>query len=111
MLKHRLTDRELDQTSAGDHFPSQRQRTIAVRKRYTEHLERLTMDEASIQHDRNLTASPSGEDMLNDWLIEGTAGDVFVGEPPSYLHDASSRLCRARNMIGNLAQMHGLGLN
>jgi hypothetical protein len=68
------------------------------------------MDEAAIQHDCDLATSPGAEHVLNDWLIERASGDVLVFEPASYLHNASSRLCWARNMISDLAQMHNASL-
>src|SRR5262249_21300320 len=58
MVQHGFTDRQFYQAGTRDYFPSQRQRTVAVRERDAQHLECLTIDEATIQHDRDLAADP-----------------------------------------------------
>jgi hypothetical protein len=105
VIEHGIAHVQFDVALVRHHFPSQRQRAVAMREGDAQHLERFVPDKTAIEHDRHLTTSPGLEHLGDEWRIEITADDPATGQPAPDAHDAPSGVRITGNVIGNFAQM------
>jgi hypothetical protein len=88
-----------------------RKGAVAVGERDAQDLERLGSNETSIKDDRNLTPSPGGEHLLDQWLVECTTPAPFTCQKAPNACNAADGLRIARNMVADLTQLDRLSLD
>ena len=79
-----------------------------MREREPKELQRFVIDRAPIQDDEDVFVGPALQGFLDERPVEIRDVDEFVGQPAPDLRDAPSGLRLARNVLGDLTQMHGV---
>jgi hypothetical protein len=111
VIEHGIAHLQFDVAFAGANFPGERERAVTVREREAQDLERFVSNEAAIQHDGDLAASPGLQHVGNDWCIEIATDDPAACEPAANAHNPSCRFCLRGNVIGDFAEMDRLTLD
>jgi hypothetical protein len=79
-----------------------------MRQRQPKELQRFMIDDTSIQDCKDVFVCPPLRCFSDEWTIEGWHVDKLILRPAVHLGDASGGLSLTRNMLRDLAQMHGL---
>jgi len=79
-----------------------------MRQRQPKELQRFMIDETPIQDHKDVFVRPRLQCFGDEWPVEGWHVDELILQPAAHLGDASGGLSLTRNMLRDLAQMHGL---
>jgi len=82
-----------------------------MRQRQPKELQRFMIDRTPVQDDKDSLVRPRVQGLGDQWTVKGGHVDELILQPAAYLGDAPGGLSLTRNMLRDLAQMHGLRQN